>query len=125
MPEAESNKPASLQQDPHIIAHPVAVCATEVKMEEGVSVMMEATRLGARAAKAGFDWPDSSGLLDKVEEECRELRAKLHPPPIMSQEVSTDRIFEELGDLLFAVINLARHLHFDPESALLAANAKF
>jgi nucleoside triphosphate diphosphatase len=84
--------------------------------------VMEAGKLGSRAAKVGFDWPDTDGLFDKLQEEIVELKAELTP---LSDSQSTAAIEAELGDLLFTVVNLARHLKVDPESALRAANAKF
>jgi ATP diphosphatase len=84
--------------------------------------MLEAGKLGSRAAKVGFDWPDSNGLFDKIQEEIGELTAEL--PPAASDR-STQAIEAELGDLLFTAVNLARHLKVDPESALRSANAKF
>lgn len=83
--------------------------------------MLEAGKLGSRAAKVGFDWPDASGLFDKIEEEIGELKAEIAP----EAEVPTAAVEEELGDLLFTVVHLARHLRVDPESALRGANAKF
>ena len=81
--------------------------------------MLEAGKLGSRAAKTGFDWPDVSGLFDKLQEEIAELQAEL-------DEKSKDSGIEgELGDLLFTVVNLARHLKLDPESALRSTNARF
>jgi len=82
--------------------------------------VLEAGKLGSRAAKVGFDWPDAKGLFDKLQEEIAELRAELPESPD-----SASRIEEELGDVLFTAVNLARHLKVDPESALRAANAKF
>src|SRR5271170_1608526 len=84
--------------------------------------VLEASKLGSRAAKVGFDWPDTDGLFDKLQEEIVELKAELTPS---SDSQSTPAIEAELGDLLFTVGNLARHLKVDPESALRAANAKF
>lgn len=81
--------------------------------------MLEASKLGSRAAKVGFDWPDASGLFDKLDEEIAELKAEVGDTP------SPEKAFEELGDLLFTAVNLARHLKLDPEFALRAANAKF
>ena len=80
--------------------------------------MLEAAKLGSKAAKAGFDWPDAQGLFEKLEEETGELQAEL---------VTGDRdaAEAEFGDLLFTAINLARHLGIDPESALRRTNAKF
>ncbi len=74
-----------------------------------------AVKLQKRAARTGFDWPDSSGARAKVVEELAELDA----------ETGQAAREEELGDLLFAVVNLARKLNIEPEAALRAANAKF
>jgi ATP diphosphatase len=74
-----------------------------------------AAKLQRRAARIGFDWPDSIGARAKVDEELAELDA----------ETGRDETTDELGDLLFAVVNLARHLNIEPEAALRAANAKF
>jgi ATP diphosphatase len=84
--------------------------------------MLEAGKLGSRAAKVGFDWPSVNGLFDKLQEEIAELHAELAQP--MESE-SNPAVEEELGDLLFTAVNLARHLKVDPESALRATNAKF
>jgi ATP diphosphatase len=74
-----------------------------------------AAKLQRRAARTGFDWPDSSGPKAKIAEELAELEA----------ETEHQRQFEEMGDLLFAVVNLARHLNIEPEAALREANRKF
>jgi len=74
-----------------------------------------AAKLQRRAARLGFDWPDSSGARAKIDEELEELDA----------ETEHDRKREELGDLLFAVVNLARHMNIEPEAALREANRKF
>jgi ATP diphosphatase len=87
-----------------------------------IPAVLEAGKLGSRAAKVGFDWPDTDGLFDKLQEEIGELKAELEPS---SGSQSTPAIETELGDLLFTTINLARHLKVDPESALRATNAKF
>jgi len=84
--------------------------------------VLEASKLGSRAAKVGFDWPDTDGLFDKLQEEIVELKAELTPS---SGSQSTPAIEAELGDILFTAVNLARHLKVDPESALRATNAKF
>jgi ATP diphosphatase len=86
--------------------------------------VLEAGKLGSRAAKVGFDWPDATGLFDKLQEEIAELHAEL-PNTTASAPTANSAIEEEFGDLLFTAVNLARHLHLDPESALRAANAKF
>jgi ATP diphosphatase len=74
-----------------------------------------ARKLQKRAATTGFDWPDPSGARAKIDEELEEL----------DRETDQDRQKEELGDLLFAVVNLSRHLNIDPEEALRQANRKF
>ena len=74
-----------------------------------------AAKLQRRAAHVGFDWPDVSGPRAKIDEELVELDA----------ETDHDRKLDELGDLLFAVVNLARHLNIEPEAALREANRKF
>jgi XTP/dITP diphosphohydrolase/ATP diphosphatase len=79
---------------------------------------LEATKLGSRAAKVGFDWPNVDGLFDKLAEETAELHAEI-------ARSDTDKIEAEFGDLLFTAMNLARHLKVDPESALRRTNAKF
>jgi XTP/dITP diphosphohydrolase/ATP diphosphatase len=83
--------------------------------------MLEAGKLGSRAAKVGFDWPNAEGLFEKLQEEMAELKAELAAGDGSRQE----RVGEEVGDVLFTAVNLARHLKVDTESALRAANAKF
>lgn len=83
--------------------------------------MLEASKLGSRAAKVGFDWPNADGLFDKLQEEIAELQVEL----TNGEDTHTKAAEEELGDLLFTAVNLARHLKIDPESALRACNAKF
>ncbi len=82
---------------------------------------LEAYELGARASEVGFDWVKAEDLLDKIEEELRELRREL---PLRAEK-DRGRIEEEVGDLLFAAANLARYLRSDPESCLRRANQKF
>jgi XTP/dITP diphosphohydrolase/ATP diphosphatase len=104
----------------------VAVGAAEKRsglddVPRSMPAVMEAAKLGSKAAKVGFDWPDVEGIVAKVDEEVEELRAEI------ADTASLDRAKaeEELGDLMFSVIHLARHLKIDPEGALRAANAKF
>jgi ATP diphosphatase len=85
--------------------------------------LLEATKLGSRAAKVGFDWPDPQGLFDKLQEELIELQAEM--PTSSNPAGDPAAMEEELGDVLFTAMNLARHLHLDPESALRSSNAKF
>lgn len=82
--------------------------------------LLEAAKLGSKAAKVGFDWPDVAGVQDKLQEEIAELEAELNAP-----DRNMKRVEEELGDLLFTISNLARHLKVDAELALRQANAKF
>jgi MazG family protein len=81
--------------------------------------LLRAAKLGKRAARVGFDWPDTAPVLDKIEEEIGELRVEL------AAETRPAGIEEELGDLLFACANLARKLDIDPEAALRGANRRF
>jgi ATP diphosphatase len=81
--------------------------------------LLEATKLGGKAAKVGFDWPDRAGLLEKVEEECREIEVEVRAG------AAPEAVEGEVGDLLFTVVNLARHLKVDPELALRRTNVKF
>ncbi len=83
--------------------------------------MLEAAKLGSKAAKVGFDWPEVSGLFAKLREEAGELEAELPGEGAAGQA----RVEEEFGDLLFTAVNLGRHLGLDAESALRKANAKF
>ena len=82
--------------------------------------MMRAFKLQKRAARVGFDWPDSQQVLDKVKEELAEVEAELTP-----DQINPTRLEDEIGDVLFSVINLARKLDIDPEQALKSTNSKF
>ncbi len=86
-----------------------------------------AQEMGTRAAEVGFDWARVDDLLDKIDEEVEELRQELATQSAASPENSGSkaRVEEEIGDLLFAVANVARFLHSDPESCLRRANLKF
>lgn len=77
-----------------------------------------ATKLQKRAARVGFDWPDISGVTDKISEEIDELNEARNELSFEAQE-------EEYGDLMFVMVNFARHLRIDPEKALRGANKKF
>ena len=129
---------ATAQNDGQGVSPPVSVLA-------GVSAKMpaliEAQKLSSRAAQMGFDWPNIESLLEKVSEEITELRAELqdYPPPGPRPEgrgvagsgrpTIPDRLHarleEEVGDLFFALVNVARYLSLDPESALRRTNRKF
>jgi nucleoside triphosphate diphosphatase len=77
--------------------------------------LLRAEKLQKRAARTGFDWPDEQGPLAKISEEIAEVKAA----------TSDEERSDEIGDLLFAVVNWARHLKVDPEAALRGANSKF
>ena len=129
-----------IRRHPHIFADAVASTPAavlrnweQIKKEEkaaarrdsvldsiprSMAAMLEAHKLGAKAAKEGFDWPDSAGLFAKLEEEVAELLVEVHAGEQLRAEA-------EFGDVLFTLMNLARHLNIDAESALRGTNAKF
>ena len=82
--------------------------------------LLRAEKLQKRAARVGFDWKTIGPVIDKIEEELRELRSELE-----AGKLDTARIQDELGDVLFATANLARHCKIDPEAALRSTNDKF
>lgn len=84
----------------------------------GLPALLRALKLQNRAARVGFDWPETGQVLDKLQEEARELVEARDSLP-------QAQIEEEMGDMLFVMANLARHLGVEPEGALRAANAKF
>ena len=130
-----------IRRHPHIFADATAETAADVKVTwdaikqtekanrpkpthyldevpEHTPAILEAFKLGQRAAKVGFDWPDVTGLFDKLAEESAELRAEIDA----NNQIAIE---DELGDLLFTAVNLARHLKLEPEFALRKANRKF
>jgi MazG family protein len=82
--------------------------------------LVRAIKLQNRVARVGFDWPSLAPVFDKLREELDELQAELEPGTPDPQ-----RVAEELGDVLFVMANIARHLKVDAEAALRGANAKF
>ena len=110
---------------------------------DGVSsampALLEAYKLSAKAANVGFDWPNVAGLFDKLQEEAEELKEEIRQVPASTsrghgiagaegQRISAelrDKLEGELGDLFFVLVNLARHLSLDSESALKKTNRKF
>ncbi len=106
-----------------------------------IPALLEAYKLSSRAAHVGFEWPEFSGLVEKLEEEVEELQEQVarYPAPgprapnrgvagaavaAVPQELR-DRLEDEVGDLLFTAVNIARYLQLDPESALRKTNRKF
>jgi nucleoside triphosphate diphosphatase len=104
-----------------------------------VPALMEAYKLSSRAAHVGFDWPEMEGLFEKLAEETAELRQELKAVPVQrpsntgiagsgKPQVSPElreRLEDEVGDLFFVLVNIARYLSLDPESALRKTNRKF
>jgi len=82
----------------------------------------EAHQISSRAARVGFDWPDVNGIFDKLQEEVRELKEVISSS---GSEEKRDRLEDEIGDMLFVIVNIARYLKIDSESALKRANRKF
>ncbi len=80
--------------------------------------LLRAYKIQSRVAKVGFDWPSINGVLEKLEEEMRELKEAI-------KSGQSEKIEEELGDVLFSIVNIARFLKVDPEAALRKTNRKF
>ncbi|MGH6808101.1 MAG: nucleoside triphosphate pyrophosphohydrolase [Ensifer adhaerens] len=87
-------------------------------IQRSFPALVEALKLQERAAKVGFDWSEPEPILDKIEEEIGELRQAL-------REKDRAKVADELGDLIFAVVNIGRHVGTDPEMALRGTNTKF
>ena len=128
--EAGGGKSAKEQKPESVLA---GVSAT-------MPALLEAHKLSSRAAHVGFDWPEIAGLFDKLQEETTELQEELKYLPTPAQPVPRGiagsgkprvpeelrhRLEEELGDLFFVLVNIARYLSLDSESALKKANRKF
>jgi uncharacterized protein YabN with tetrapyrrole methylase and pyrophosphatase domain len=110
-------------------------------VSKGVPSLLEAFKLSSRAAHVGFEWPDIRQLFDKLHEETRELQSELDrlPDPNLKppergvassgkQSIPPElreRLEDEVGDLFFVMVNIARYLSLDPESALRKTNRKF
>jgi nucleoside triphosphate diphosphatase len=125
--------------------NPEAALAIKHSILDGISSAMpsllEAHKLSSRAAQAGFDWPAIEGLFDKLREETEELQEELKQFPAPGPrpeargvagsgrqqipEALRDRLEDEVGDLFFVLVNIARYLALDPESALRKTNRKF
>jgi len=130
--DAESNDKDKDKGDKHSILAGVS---------SAMPSLLEGYKLSSRAAQAGFDWPDIEGLFDKLREETDELREQLKEFPApgprpqgrgiagsgrtVIPESLHARLEEEVGDLFFVLVNIARYLSLDPESALRKTNRKF
>jgi MazG family protein len=101
----------------------------EESLLDGVSAkapaLMEAHQLSTKAARVGFDWEKLEDIFQKLEEEIGELRAAIRTHASSNDEADHTHVREELGDLLFAVTNIARYLKVEPEAALKLTNRKF
>ena len=91
----------------------------------GLPALIRAAKLGKRAGRVGFDWPDAAGVREKVAEELREVDEAVAAAGGGAGAGSSPEVVEEMGDLLFAVANWSRHLKIDAEDGLRAANSKF
>jgi len=109
-------------------------------VSSAMPALLEAHKLSSRAAHVGFDWPEMAGLFEKLEEEVTELKDELQHLPSAVQPVARgvagsgkpqvpeelrSRLEEEVGDMFFVLVNIARYLSLDPESALKKTNRKF
>lgn len=110
-------------------------------ISSGIPALMEANKLSSKASHVGFDWPNVRSVFDKLKEETAELQAEVDqiPPPgpvpvgpgvagakgSVLPESLQDRLEDEVGDLFFVLVNIARYLSVDPESALRKTNRKF
>ena len=110
-------------------------------VSSGIPALLEAYKLSSRAAHVGFDWPNVEGLFEKLQEETQELQNELEQVPVMGarpgksgvagssgRQIPQDlraRLEDEVGDLFFVLVNIARYLSLDPESALRKTNRKF
>jgi nucleoside triphosphate diphosphatase len=116
-----STPKAVLQQWEKLKAQEQAATGRKERVLSGIPrtlpALLRAHEIGSRVAAVGFDWDRTTDVVDKIDEEVRELREALHESPA--------RAAEELGDLLFSLANLARRLDIEPESALREANDKF
>jgi ATP diphosphatase len=114
---AEQNRAWEEHKARERAARPGEVASELADVPLALPALARAAKLGKRAGRVGFDWPDARGVCAKIDEELRETEAAAQDDPAHRAE--------ELGDLLFAAANWARHLGVDPEEALRLANAKF
>ncbi|MFY9644761.1 MAG: nucleoside triphosphate pyrophosphohydrolase [Terriglobales bacterium] len=129
-------QPAQGTRHPADSTQPASVLAG---VSSKMPALMEAYKLSSRAARVGFDWPEIEGLFEKLAEETAELRSELKRSPVTgppgtgiagsgNSQVSVEareRLEDEVGDMFFVLVNLARYLSLDPESALRKSNRKF
>lgn len=103
--------------------------STDTSILAGVSskapALMEAHQLSTKAARVGFDWKSVDDIFDKLQEEIDELRHAIKEHSALKDETNHARVREEIGDLLFAATNIARHMQVEPEASLKLTNRKF
>lgn len=92
-------------------------------LPDSMPSLLTAYRMTQKVSGVGFDWPDAAAVFDKVDEELEELRREVQDGA--AHEARQEAMSEEIGDLLFTIANLARHLEVDPEAALASSNRKF
>ena len=97
---------------------PTAKTSLLADVPKALPALQRSVKLQKKASKVGFDWPDVEGVVDKIHEELQEVKDEL-------QQRDPERLQHEIGDLLFAVTNLARHLDVDVEAALRGCNQRF
>jgi len=100
-------------------------CSILQDVPVALPALTRALKLQHKAARVGFDWPSLAPVFDKLKEELVELEQAAGAGAATRDRVDSGKVEEELGDLLFVVANLARHLGIDPEGALRGANQKF
>jgi MazG family protein len=113
--------------------HEAAPAALLNSVSSKMPALLEANKISSKAAHVGFDWPDIQGLLEKLKEETEELAEHVHEVPpgglkardVKIPEALHARMEDEVGDLFFVLVNIARYLSVDPESALRKTNRKF
>ncbi|AMO56939.1 nucleoside triphosphate hydrolase [Endozoicomonas montiporae] len=116
-PEQVTERWGQIKQQEKAAVKSGPLSAMPDKLPAALPAMERAKKIQKAAAKTGFDWPDCSPVYDKIQEELAELQE--------AETESQERVAEEFGDLLFACVNLGRHLQVDPELALRQATGKF
>src|SRR5581483_9384247 len=113
--KAEEKAERAARRPPHQADHHSSLLSS---VKAGLPALPRALELQRKASTVGFDWNDPHAVLNKIREEADEIEAAL-------DRADAEELAEETGDLLFAVVNLARHANADPEMTLRRANAKF
>ena len=112
--KAKEREQKNVQESTSSDQHTLSILAD---IPKNLPALSQAAKIQKRCSHVGFDWDNLDDVFDKIEEEVQEVKAELHRDP--------EALAEELGDLLFAVVNLCRHAKQDPETILRKANSKF